>query len=481
MHSWDNIANGQRIEIGLVQIDIAGSSRIEGPAESVKLLKDILRRETTSIVDRKGGKPFPWAGDGGAFMFPVGNAGEVAAMVLCALQILANIPVVNDEIATRTGISVPISLRVSCDSGTVTYDRDPSGIHGDALNRFFKSEREISVVDNLVISERVFQELPANLRARFHFLRESTELQTRIYELDLPTESPKLAGPKSSRPLSALEGRANIERLSQFIRSQESLRESVEIVRMVRHVPVLEPEGFINLPSSQRQAAEERMKRPFDNDAHAVLSAEPNWNDEPIVLKFSATDYIGICALSGAGKLPVSTISVSVVVLCPELRELYLHRRDASSRTYPNHLHTYGGAYMPPGITKRDDDFDLITTAQREVHEELNLTFRRSTEISMMLSKELETGFVQLALLGVDVSAQDVAGSRHNWEGKKVVVSFDDLPERLILTKEEWVPTGKVHVLAWLGLGAPNAGRSPRFGRYSALELFDAAIVSSRP
>lgn len=52
MASWDNIANGQRIEIGLVQIDIAGSSRIDGPAESVKLLKDILERETTSIYDR---------------------------------------------------------------------------------------------------------------------------------------------------------------------------------------------------------------------------------------------------------------------------------------------------------------------------------------------------------------------------------------------------------------------------------------------
>ncbi|MDX6447326.1 MAG: hypothetical protein QOH71_4400 [Blastocatellia bacterium] len=473
---WENIASGQQVKLGVIQVDIAGSSRIEGPAESVKLLKDILRQESTAIVQRRGGRAFPWAGDGGAFMFRVASSEQVSAMVLCAMQILANMPVVNDEIATRTGVSIPIKIRVSCDSLEVVYDPDPTGMHGSALNRFFKSEREISLVDNLVISERVYDELPDPLRARFQFHKESTELRARLYRLASTIEPTQPAAHESSPPVSKADVRANIEKLARFIQSEASLSGKVEIVRLTSHVPVLESQGSVTVPSEKRQAALARLLQPYSNDAHAVLAKEPNWNDEPVVLKFGVTDYVGICALSGPEKLPVSIISVSVVVLCAELREIYLHRRDESSRTNPNDLHTYGGAYMPPGISKLDDALDLITTAQREVFEELNLTFWRSPDIPMMLTKELDTGFIQLVLLGVSVSPQDVAGSRHNWEGKKVVISFDELPERLTSTKEQWVPTGKTHLLAWLALGAPNAGQSPRFGTYSATELFDAVI-----
>jgi hypothetical protein len=93
----------------------------------------------------------------------------------------------------------------------------------------------------------------------------------------------------------------------------------------------------------------------------------------------------------------------------------------------------------------------------------------------MIAAKELSTGFVQLVFLGFAAKASALKQLDGNWEGNPLLFPFDSVPG-LLLKSEDWVPSGKAHLLAWLALGAPNAGPSPKFGKLTPGELFETAI-----
>ncbi len=92
--------------------------------------------------------------------------------------------------------------------------------------------------------------------------------------------------------------------------------------------------------------------------------------------------------------------------------------------------------------------------------------------------EESETGFIQVAFLGIKVSAEQVKNMPPNpnpMKGKPERIEFKKLGE--VLSRPDWVPTDKAAVLAWLALGAPNAGRRPRFGGHTAGELFEEIVT----
>lgn len=80
-------------------------------------------------------------------------------------------------------------------------------------------------------------------------------------------------------------------------------------------------------------------------------------------------------------------------------------------------------------------------------------------------------------ILGAQISSKQLRRLRENWEGEGVVeVRYEDLKRMLTDPPKPWVPTGKGHVLAWLALGAPGAGRRPRFGPLTPQELFEEIV-----
>jgi 8-oxo-dGTP pyrophosphatase MutT (NUDIX family) len=135
---------------------------------------------------------------------------------------------------------------------------------------------------------------------------------------------------------------------------------------------------------------------------------------------------------------------------------------------------------MPPGLKSKDDLYSLENTLAREVEEEarIKLTFEKKTPLLIM--EEMQTGFIQVAFLGMTISAGQADHLLDNprpVEGKPVKVHFDDLQD--LLRHPDWVPTGKAAVLAWLALGAPGAGPYVRFGKYSANGLCEEILVTS--
>jgi 8-oxo-dGTP pyrophosphatase MutT (NUDIX family) len=153
--------------------------------------------------------------------------------------------------------------------------------------------------------------------------------------------------------------------------------------------------------------------------------------------------------------------------------------RGASVETYPSCLHTLGGAYIPAGFAGVDADRKgLRATVVREVHEEAQLALAGEATPPMMFSQELSTGFVQLVFLGFSAEAGALEQVLGNWEGDPQLIPYDQLPA-ILLDEPNWVPSGRAHVLAWLALGAPNAGARPRFATMSPRQLFSAAVSAS--
>lgn len=122
-------------------------------------------------------------------------------------------------------------------------------------------------------------------------------------------------------------------------------------------------------------------------------------------------------------------------------------------------------------------DRDLIQTIKREILEETGLSPRWRQKIPVLISEELKTGFIQVVFLGLSVEADDLCNLLPNWEGKGIErIPFGDLKNCLLdpdnLAASGWTPTGMVHVLSWLALGAPNCNPEIRFGEFAAFELF---------
>lgn len=266
-----------------------------------------------------------------------------------------------------------------------------------------------------------------------------------------------------------------IERVNALINRGDAL---VKVHRIVKRTPTVTALGSVTI--SAEVGARASVLRPSLelNEMHALAL---NWNGSDVdTIRAEICDFADVKALRElpahvpASRPPV--LSAGAVVVCPTERCLLLHRRSATSATYPNLLHILGGAYKPPiqhrHIDNPGDRSSLEFTMLREVFEESGLIVRRYDE-PVCVAQELDTGFIQYVYLGVRITSAQFAQLSQNSEGDLVRVSFDEL-KKLLAYKEEWVPTGRAQILMWLGLGAPGAGWSPRFDGKTATELFDA-------
>lgn len=247
-----------------------------------------------------------------------------------------------------------------------------------------------------------------------------------------------------------------------------------------QHSPVIQGSGVITLPPDAQANVDKWLahlrERDAPNDPHGILCAPVAWMDDPVRFTFQRADYAQLRALREAAAAqsgtPPQVLSANALIVCPEDRVVMLHRRSPASATYPNCLHTVGGAYWPPGTEGRSGDGNsLRRTVLREVLEETHANIALDKATPMVIMEEVRTGFVQVAYLGCVISAAMRQDIEENAEGHVVWIGYDDL-ERRLREDTTWVPTGKAGVLAWLAMAAPGAGHRPRFGKLSPTQLF---------
>lgn len=247
----------------------------------------------------------------------------------------------------------------------------------------------------------------------------------------------------------------------------------VEIHREIRGLSEirLQCEGNFDLPSSLF-SLKETIKKQHEmttksNDPHAILSCDPSWQDNPVVLRYYVTDYITVKTLREAYKAKKYSsmprvLSACGLFVCSESKELILNRRAHDVDTFKNCLHTFGGAFIPEkyGTFINHDRENLINTLKREIFEEANIDIVRG-DYPMLLMEEIdeENGscFIQLVCSGINISKKELDNIRENWEGRIVRVSLEREAFKAFLenTQENWVTTGKVHILMWLAINAP--------------------------
>jgi hypothetical protein len=216
------------------------------------------------------------------------------------------------------------------------------------------------------------------------------------------------------------------------------------------------------------------------NDPHALVTNNVAWGDDPLQFTLLPMDYAQLCVLRETGSretLP-RVLSANALIVCAERRTIMLHRRSDTSATYPGCLHTIGGGYWPPGLDGRDGDGrSLRHTVVREVHEETRVNIVVRDSIPVLALEEVQTGFIQMAFLGCTIDEEACRHVEANKEGHVVWVGFDELEKRL-LNDDDWVPTAKASVLAWLAMAAPGAGDRPRFGKKRPGDLFRTVVAS---
>lgn len=224
----------------------------------------------------------------------------------------------------------------------------------------------------------------------------------------------------------------------------------------------------------QTDTGKKEFYRHFDiNDPHAVINVgKPDWSSGTVpsrVAFFREIDWWRNNVAKTRAEKP-RVLSANAMLFCEERRVVLVHKRDKKSSTFDKALHTFGGGFMPAFGKKpaRDDRNDLLLTAIREGLEESRLSPSFAQDTPAIMCRELETNFHQLMLFSKPISQWDYervcpqhAGEREhgNWEGKVIAIPFDFLEEVLIDPVPRyqcpWVPTGRLHILAWLAMGAP--------------------------
>jgi hypothetical protein len=180
---WQSIRNEQRVEVGLVQVDIGGRSeavdRFTGLA--LKRAKDVLRDALLRSAEEHGGKLSSWEEDGGTFIFLIDDPDSFNNCCLAAIDMLEQLPSVKHDAQLSAELERLILVRIVCDSGTVTCEPEARNVAGDVVERIAEHKKNLSAENKVMITDRIFRQLKSPLKSRFVKWKHSPELDVDLY------------------------------------------------------------------------------------------------------------------------------------------------------------------------------------------------------------------------------------------------------------------------------------------------------------
>ncbi len=155
---------GEEYDFALMDIDIVKNSEIVN-----KFSYDLVKSTYTKIIayftnriEKRGGRIWTWAGDGGLAAF-YGNEMCVKA-VNAAIDIVAGIPLFNAE---HNDLPVDLNVRVAVHKGRCIYRENKDLMLSDDINFVVHLEKKFTHINSISLSENVFQELSDRHRKFF--------------------------------------------------------------------------------------------------------------------------------------------------------------------------------------------------------------------------------------------------------------------------------------------------------------------------
>jgi hypothetical protein len=269
-----------------------------------------------------------------------------------------------------------------------------------------------------------------------------------------------------------------------------------------------EVQAEINVIIEEVRAELAALKRP--DEFQAIEAEFCDFAKPEIIIQYTSAQFSVLEALRrfrgrGGQKVfalppilrPPRVLSANVLMVCSKRRELIVQLR-GDVATYPHHLHVFGGAFRTSDPTAPDSvgylasDINFFDAALRELKEETGHVPTQITAPMFIMSREIDTGYVQFSLLGLDISEKSASALRHSWEGRIATIPFDDLGIALgrdgyAVDGEDphgFVPSGRALILAWLAEGAPSlslsAAKRPYYSAIGSIskahELYAKAI-----
>ena len=194
----------------------------------------------------------------------------------------------------------------------------------------------------------------------------------------------------------------------------------------------------------ERLAAEGRP-----NEPHALLAS-----DEAVGVHadYQVVDFATVCALRASGSR-FRLLSAGALAVCAERGCVLLQRRSEWVSTYSGCLDIVGGAFQPPASGFAGDP-GLRATIVREFREETGIALSVERRAPAVIAGQLKAGFSGYVELGLAIDASALDSAEPSNEGQLTPMEGDALARALSDPDEQWVPTARMHVLAWLALGA---------------------------
>ncbi len=158
---------GSEFLAGVVNIDIAGHSRLLGPERDIADAKAAFAAFVESQVGGACGGLASWSGDGGFFLFDIQQGCD--EMVSFAERLRHLLPYFNGARGSLNSLPFrqELAVRIVCHAGLLrNVDGTPGHVSGSAVNDLVKLERDVGRVGHVVITQEVFNRLRPALQER---------------------------------------------------------------------------------------------------------------------------------------------------------------------------------------------------------------------------------------------------------------------------------------------------------------------------
>ncbi|AHE53842.1 NUDIX domain-containing protein [Sphingomonas sanxanigenens] len=163
------------------------------------------------------------------------------------------------------------------------------------------------------------------------------------------------------------------------------------------------------------------------------------------------TDIHALRLIRATAERPPALLAAMLFAVDRERRRITIHRRSDDDRIAPGCLPAIGGAHDPYG-----DQLSLHRTAAREALEESGDALALDTTgcLALLMNETAYNTNVWITCF-VGARADSAISIPPTPEGQINWYDFDELPALLARPIDDWVPSGRQALLAWLIAGMP--------------------------
>jgi pyrimidine deaminase RibD-like protein len=229
----------------------------------------------------------------------------------------------------------------------------------------------------------------------------------------------------------------------------------VKILADLDQAPRMNRIGTFHFPPNLISEYEKRMK---ENEKHNY-----GWNEKIAeyrgirefgkVIDYEDYNYIQWKTLRETGNRP-RAIYAGAILVCPEERSIFIHKRSKNVETEPGKLHGFLGGFIVDFNNQADDT--LLHACLREVHEESS-SQPNIDNSRVVIVENLDIGWIDVMFMAGVISSSNADRIKPSKEGEVIKLDFSQLEKELTENNQEWVSNGIAHHLIWLKLNAPGA------------------------